>query len=149
MIDGVLIKPLKQIPDERGKVMYMLRRDDPWFDEFGEIYFSIVYPSVIKGWHLHLKMALNYACVSGTIKLVLYDDRENSPTRYDFQEIFLGDSNYCLVHIPPNVWNGFKGIGIQSAIVANCSDIPHNLEEIIRLDPFDPKIPYDWGLKHR
>lgn len=149
MITGVTLHPLAQFPDERGKVMHMLRRDDPWFEEFGEIYFSVVYPSVIKGWHLHLKMTLNYACISGIIKLVLYDDRENSLTRGEFQEIFIGDDNYCLVHVPPNIWNGFKGIGIQSALVANCSDIPHDPNEIIRLDPFDSKILYDWNLKHR
>ena len=85
MIQGVSIHPLKQIPDERGKVMHMLRRDDPWFEKFGEIYFSVVYPGVIKGWHLHKVMVLNYAVVSGAIKLVLYDDRDGSPSKGEVQ----------------------------------------------------------------
>ncbi|MCH7511044.1 MAG: dTDP-4-dehydrorhamnose 3,5-epimerase family protein [Chloroflexi bacterium] len=148
MIEGVHIRPLKQIPDERGKVMHMLRCDDPWFDKFGEIYFSVVYPGVIKGWHLHRRMTLNYAVVSGRIKLVLYDDREGSPTRREVVELFTGEDNYALITIPPGIWNGVKGIGVKPAIVANCSSEPHDPEEIVRLDPFSEEIPYDWTLKH-
>jgi dTDP-4-dehydrorhamnose 3,5-epimerase len=149
MIDGVLVHPLRQIPDERGKVMHMLRADDPHFEQFGEIYFSVVYPNVVKGWHLHQRMTLNYAVVSGMIKLVLYDDRETSPTYRQLQEIYMGESNYVLVRVPPLIWNGFKGVGTAPAIVANCATIPHDPDEISRLDPFDNHIGYDWGLKHR
>lgn len=149
MIDGVLIKPLRQIPDERGKIMHMLRADDTHFEKFGEIYFSVVYPDVIKGWHLHTKMTLNYAVVSGMIKLVLYDDRKESPTKGELQELYVGEDNYVLVKMPPGIYNGFKGIGVKPAIVANCSDIPHDLEEIQRMNPFSKDIPYDWDLKHR
>ncbi len=148
MIQGVQINLLRQIPDERGKVMHMLRCDDPWFEKFGEIYFSVVYPGVVKGWHLHKRMTLNYGVVSGMIKIVLYDDREDSPTRGELQEIFTGEDNYALVTIPPRVWNGFKGIGVTLAIVANCATEPHDPEEIVRMDPFTEKIPYDWGLRH-
>ena len=149
MIDGVLIHLLKQIADERGRVMHMLRCDEPHFEAFGEIYFSTIYPGVIKGWHRHKRMTLNYVVVVGAIKLVLYDERETSPTKGEIQEIFLGSSNYALVRIPPLVWNGFKGIGIGEAIVANCSTIPHDAGEIERKDPFENDIPYDWALKHR
>ncbi|MEE8076412.1 MAG: dTDP-4-dehydrorhamnose 3,5-epimerase family protein [Candidatus Binatia bacterium] len=148
MIQGVSLRPLKQIPDERGKVMQMLRRDDPWFERFGEIYFSLVYPGVVKGWHLHKVMTLNYAVITGRIKLVLYDEREQSPTRGELQEIFSGEDSYCLITVPPNVWNGFKGLGVQPAVVANCSTDPHDPSEIVRLDPFSDRIPYDWNLKH-
>lgn len=149
MIEGVLVKPLRQIPDERGKIMHMMRVDDSHFEKFGEIYFSVVYPDVIKGWHLHTKMTLNYAVVSGMIKLVLYDAREKSLTKGELQELYIGEDNYVLVKIPPGIYNGFKGIGIKPAIVANCSDIPHDPEEIQRKDPFSNDIPYDWELKHR
>ena len=148
MIDGVLVHPLRQIPDERGKIMHMLRCDNPHFEQFGEIYFSVVYPGVVKGWHLHKRMTLNYACIMGMIKLVLYDEREGSLTRGELQELFIGESNYVLVRIPPGVWNGFKGIGAGPAIVANCATQPHDPEEIVRVDPFDSHIPYDWSLKH-
>ena len=148
MIDGVLIKPLRKIPDERGTVMHMMRCDDPDFEKFGEIYFSTVYPGVVKGWHLHKEMTLNYAVVFGIIKLVLYDEREGSATKGEIQEIFLGQDNYCLVKIPPMIWNGFKGIGPTMAIVANLATIPHRLDEIERVAPNDKRIPYNWELKH-
>ena len=149
MIAGVEVRPLKQIADERGKIMHMLRADDPNFEKFGEIYFSVVYPGVIKGWHLHKAMTLNYAVISGMIKLVLYDDRPASPTRGELQELFIGEDNYCLVRIPPGIWNGFKGIGTARAIVANCATLPHDPDEILRMDAFTDKIPYRWDLKHR
>lgn len=148
-IEGVDIKPLRRIPDERGAVFHMMRADDPNFDAFGEIYFSMIYPGAIKGWHLHKEMTLNYAVVAGSIKLVCYDDRPSSKTRGVIQEIFLGELNYSLVTIPPHVWNGFKGVGTERSIVANCATIPHSPDEIERRSPFDPDIPYDWSLKHR
>ena len=94
MIEGVVIQPLRQICDERGKVMHMLRADSELFQGFGEIYFSVVNHGVIKAWHLHRQMTLNYAVVFGMIKLVLYDDRDNSPTRGELLEFFLGPENY-------------------------------------------------------
>ncbi len=149
MIEGVKITPLRQIPDERGKIMHMMRCDSDVFQGFGEIYFSCVYPGAIKGWHIHTEMTLNYAVPHGQIKFVLYDDRSDSSTKGELQEIFMGTDNYCLVTVPKLVWNGFKGIGTEMAIVANCTDIPHTPDEIKRKDPFDPSIPYDWSLKHR
>jgi dTDP-4-dehydrorhamnose 3,5-epimerase len=92
-------------------------------------------------------MTLNYAVIQGMIKLVLYDDRAGSPTKGKLMEVFIGDENYCLVKIPPKIWNGFKGIGSKPAIVANCSTIPHDPDEIERLSPSSDKIPYDWSLK--
>lgn len=148
LIDGVIIKKLDRIPDERGAVYHMMRADDDIFEKFGEIYFSVVYPGVVKGWHIHERMTLNYAVVKGMIKLVLYDDRIGSKTRGNLMEISTGDLNYLLIKIPPHIWNGFKGIGVEPSIVANCSTLPHDPNEIKRLDPKSGKIPYDWGLKN-
>lgn len=148
MIDGIVITPLQQIADERGKIMHMLRADDPHFEQFGEIYFSMVYPGAIKAWHLHTKMTLNYAVLTGMIKLVLYDPRPSSPTKGQIQEIFVGEHNYVRVRIPSGIYNGFKGIGTVPALVANCATIPHDLAEIQRVDPFSKEIPYNWDLRH-
>ncbi len=149
MIEGVKITPLKQIIDERGKVMHMLRNDSPDFEKFGEIYFSCTNPGAIKAWHLHKKMTLNYAVVFGQIKCVFYDDRKDSKTFGEVQELFLSIENYSLITVPPLVWNGFKGIGTTTSIVANCATIPHDPHEIIRKSAFDSSIPYDWGIKHK
>ncbi len=148
MIEGVVITPLRQILDERGKIMHMMRCDAPHFQQFGEIYFSCIHPGAIKAWHIHERMTLNYAVPHGKIKFVLYDDRAGSSTRGEVQEIFLGPENYCLVTVPPLVWNGFKGIGEELSIVANCATLPHDPTEINRRDPFDASIPYEWGIKH-
>jgi len=126
----------------------MLKSSDPWFESFGEIYFSTVYPGVVKGWHIHHRMTLNYCVISGNIKLVLYDDRANSPTHGEINELFIGTENYSLVKIPPLIWNGFKGTGSSPSILANCSSEPHDPNEIERMDPFTNSIPYTWDLKN-
>jgi dTDP-4-dehydrorhamnose 3,5-epimerase len=148
MIEGVTIVPLKKIPDERGTILHMLRRSDPHFLQFGEIYFSTVYRGVVKGWHKHREMTLNYACVFGRIKLVLYDERPDSPTAGERLEVFLGPDHHALVVIPPDVWNGFKGMSDPFAVVANCCTHEHDPTRSTRLDPFQNHIPYDWGLRH-
>ena len=147
-IHDVRVTPLRRIADERGAVFHMLREDSEVFERFGEIYFSTVYPGVVKGWHIHSRMTLNYAVPVGMIKLVLYDDRSDSPTRGAIQELHIGELNYALVTIPPGIWNGFKGEGVVPALVANCATTPHDPDEIDRADPFDNSIPYDWRLRH-
>lgn len=149
MIEGVKIIPLKQIVDERGKVMHMLKCTDKHFEKFGEIYFSTIHPNTIKAWHNHKEMTINYAVIVGNIKLVLYDDRKESKTWSEIQEIFIGQDNYCLVSVPPNVWNGFKAVGNIDAIVANCATIPHDPIEVERLNPTNNNlITYNWDVKN-
>lgn len=149
MIDGVTVVPLQRIPDERGTIYHMLKASDPHFKGFGEIYFSTIYPGVIKGWHRHENMTLNYACIAGRIKLVIYDERDASTTRGQLMELFLGPDNYALVVIPPGLWNGFKAVGMEPAMIADCTDIPHREARSHRLDPIVNHIPYDWSVKHR
>lgn len=144
MIQDVIITKLKQIKDDRGSVMHMLRKDDAVFKEFGEIYFSTIYQNKIKGWHLHKESYLNYACVSGEVKLVLYDERTSSTTKNEYKEIILSPNNYVLVTIPPNVWNGFKGLGEGKSIIANCLTIPHNEKEMVRKSHNDQFFKYNW-----
>jgi dTDP-4-dehydrorhamnose 3,5-epimerase len=130
MIDGVKIIPLRQIVDERGKIMHMLKATDPHFIRFGEIYFSCAWPGTIKAW------------------LVMYDLREKSPTRGELQEVFFGEDNYCLVQMPPGIANGYKAFGDKMVILANCATEPHDPDELIRIDPFTSEIPYDWALRN-
>ena len=147
-IEGVKVISLRRIPDERGTIHHMLRCTDPHFIDFGEIYFSTIYPGIVKGWHKHREMTLNYACIFGRIKVVLYDDRERSPTNGTLMEVFLGPDHYSLLIIPPELWNGFKGMSKPYAIVANCCTHPHDPARSTRLDPFKNHIPYDWEIKH-
>ena len=146
MIEGVVIKDLKIFSDERGKVMHMLRSDDVLFKQFGEVYFSIVNPGAVKGWKKHLKMTQHFAVPIGNIKLVLYDDRENSSTKSKIQEIFIGTENYQLLQIPFLVWYSFKSVSNEFALIANCTDFLYDPKEVINTDPFDKRIPYNWSL---
>lgn len=148
MIDGVVVVPLRQIVDERGKVMHMMKATDPHFRGFGEIYFSCCWPGTVKAWHIHTSMIISNAVVSGRAKLVMYDLRPDSPTAGDLQEVFLGEDNYCLVQVPPGVANGYKAYGDSMVILANCASEPHRPEEMERLPPDTPTIPYDWALRH-
>ena len=140
------IKKKNIITDDRGKILHMLRCDDENFSKFGEIYFSYVNPNKIKAWHIHKKMTLNYTAVYGKIKLVLYDDRKSSETNGLVQEIILSNENHFLISIPPMIWNGFSSADNNIAVLANCSDIPHDKEEITRLPFDDPKFPYKWKI---
>jgi len=147
MIEGVKITELKQIKDRRGKIMHMLRSDDKHFSKFREIYFSFSHPGVVKAWHLHKSMTINYICIIGKIKLVLFDDRVDSLTKNNYMEIYLSTEDYKLITVPPGVWNGFKTLGNESSIIANCSDLPHDPKEMIRKTYNDPYFKYDWKIE--
>lgn len=146
-INGVVIRPLKKIPDERGTIMHGVR-SDTILNEFGEVYFKKLYAGVVNGWHTHESLILNYICISGMVKLVLYDMREGSSTKGNFQEIYFGDDNYCLVHIPPGVANASKGMGQPFSIMCNVASEPHNPSlKYTRIDPHSGEIPYDWARR--
>jgi len=146
-LEGVKIVPLKKIPDERGTIMHGVRADNI-LNPFGEVYFKKLYGGVVNGWHIHEKLVLNYICIEGVIKLVLYDMRENSPTYKNLQEIFFGDDNYCLVHIPPGVASGSKGMTYPYALICNVASEPHDPSlKYKRIDPHSGEIPYDWDRK--
>jgi dTDP-4-dehydrorhamnose 3,5-epimerase len=144
-IEGMRIVPLRRIDDERGSVQLMLKSTDPHFEGFGEIYFSTVLPGVVKAWKLHRRMWANYACVFGRVRVVLYDDRRDSPTAGALAEIELDARDaYALVTIPPRVWHGFQGLDEPQSILANCASEPSDPAELERRPPGDGGIPYVW-----
>jgi len=149
MIEGVKVKPLKVIPDERGRLMEILRVDDEIFQKFGMVYMTTGYPGVVKAWHYHKLQDDHFAVVKGMMKIVLYDDRDGSTTRGEINEFFLGVHNPIMVKIPKGVHHGFKAIGNEEAIVINIPTEPYNREspDEFRLDPHDNDIPYDWDRK--
>ena len=149
MIEGVRIKRLKVIPDERGFLMEMMRDDDEFFQKFGQVYLSVVYPGVVKGWHYHRKQTDHFVFVKGMAKVVLYDSRENSKTRGEVNEFFMGEQNPILLVIPPFVLHGMKGIGTEPAMLVNAPTEPYRYAEPdeFRVDPHKNDIPYDWDRK--
>ena len=149
MIQGVKIKKLKVIPDERGRLMEMLRCDDDFFTKFGQVYMTAAYPGVVKGWHYHKIQEDNMIIIKGMMKVVLYDDRSNSKTYKEVNEFFVGEHNPALIHIPIGVLHGFKCISETEAICINIPTEPYNYEkpDEYRIDPHSKEIPYDWTRK--
>ncbi len=149
MIEGVKVKKLKVIPDERGRLMEMLRVDDEVFEKFGQVYMTTTYPNVVKAWHFHKEQADNIVCVHGTIKLVLYDQRDNSPTFKSVSESYLGIHNPLLIHIPLNVCHGWMCVSQEEAIIINIPTEVYDYKnpDERRIDPHDNDIPYDWKRK--
>lgn len=147
MIEGVILTDLKIIGDERGEIRHFMRCDKPPFEKFGEVYFSMVYPDVVKAWHVHKKMTLNYVCVIGLIEIGLFDGRIESDTHLEADKIRLADHGvgYKLLTIPPGVWNGFRApVGwAEPVLIANCATLPHDPDEIERY-PLE-EVKYDWG----
>lgn len=149
MIEGVVVKQLKLIPDERGRLMEMMRCDEDIFTKFGQVYMTTTYPQVVKAWHYHKKQDDHIVCVKGMLKLVLFDDREASSTRGTVQEFFIGDYNAALVKVPKMVYHGWKCISLDEAIVINVPTEPYNpgKPDEYRVDPHNNNIPYRWVRK--
>lgn len=149
LIDGVKVKKLRVIPDERGRLTEMLRNDDEYFIKFGQLYLTTGYPGVVKGWHYHKKQIDNFIAVKGMMKVVLYDGRENSPTRGEINEFFMGEQNMIIVQIPTYVLHGFKTVSETEAILVNCPTEVYNYNDPdeFRVDPHDNDVPYDWTRK--
>jgi dTDP-4-dehydrorhamnose 3,5-epimerase len=149
MINGVKIKVLKVIPDERGRLMEMLRSDDEIFIRFGQLYMTTAYPEAVKAWHYHKRQVDNFVVVKGMMKVVLYDGRENSSTFREIDEFFMGEHNPILLQIPAYVYHGFKCISESEAVVINCPTEAYlydNPDEY-RVLPHGGEIPYDWARK--
>lgn len=149
LIEGVKVKPLRVIPDERGRLMEILRSDDELFERFGQVYLTTAYPGVVKAWHYHRKQDDHMVVVRGMMKIALYDNRDGSPTKGELNEFFMGDHNPILLKIPKMVYHGFKCISETEAMVVNVPTEVYNYQEPdeFRLDPHAGGIPYDWSRR--
>lgn len=146
MIDGVKVKKLKVIPDDRGRLMEILRVDDPIFQKFGQVYMTTAYPGVVKAWHYHKKQTDNFTCIRGRMRLGLYDAREKSPTFGKVEEYLISLEDPMLVQIPPDVYHGFKCVSDEEAVVINTVTRPYDPKDPdeYRVDAYDNEIPFDW-----
>ena len=146
MIKDVKIKKLKIIPDDRGRLMEILRSDDEMFIKFGQVYMTTASPGIVKGWHWHKIQYDSFTCISGKMLLALYDKRENSPTIGELMEFEIGLDNPMVVQIPPGVCHGFKCISDKEAVVINTVTEPYNYKnpDEYRIDAYDNDIGYNW-----
>ena len=146
MIEGVEVKKLKVILDDRGRLMEILRADDDIFRKFGQVYMTTAFPGVVKAWHYHRLQSDNFTCVNGKMKLVLYDARKKSKTYGEINDFLISLENPLLVQIPPLIYHGFKCVGNTEAIVINTVTEPydHKNPDEYRVDAYDNDIPYNW-----
>ena len=145
MIQGVRIKDVQPILNPQGGILHMVRADEKeLFTQFGEVYLSITNPGVVKGWHRHVDMTNIHSCIVGTLKLVLFDGRENSPTFGEIVEVVYGEGQHKVVRIPPGVTYGWKNIGDKPAILANCASHVHDPSKSVKIDLSSGEIPYGW-----
>ncbi len=149
MIEGVAIKHLRVIPDERGFLMEILRNDDEIFEAFGQVYMTTAYPGVVKGWHYHKQQTDHMTVLKGMAKIVLCDMRQDSPTHGEIMELFVGDKNPVLIKIPTGVAHGMKGIGTEVAYMLNVPTRAYDYDkpDEYRIPPDGGEIPYDWSRK--
>lgn len=134
LIHGVKIKNLKAIHDDRGFLMEMLRNDDGIFEKFGQVYMTGVKYGVAKGFHYHKMQTDHFSCVYGTALVVLYDARENSPTKGVVNEFILGapgsdKGQEILVKIPIGVFHGFTAYECDEARIVNVPTKEYNYKE--------------------
>jgi dTDP-4-dehydrorhamnose 3,5-epimerase len=148
MIKGVSVKKLKVIPDDRGRLMEILRSDDKAFKKFGQVYMTTARPGVVKAWHWHARQEDNFTCVHGKMRLALYDGRKDSRTYKEVNEFIISLDDPMLVTIPKMVYHGFKCISDCEAIVINTITLPYNCKkpDEYRIDPYDNDIKYDWRI---
>lgn len=141
-IKDIQVTPLQQIFHPQGDVFHVLKKSDPGFINFGEVYISKIYYGEIKSWKKHQKMSLNLIVPIGEIKFVFFDDRDGSQSKNNFQVITLSPKNYLRITVPPQIWVAFKGLSEGNNLLLNIADIEHDPSEIIRLDL--DSIKFDW-----
>ena len=148
MIHGVRTEDLSFICDERGRLMVILRSDDPLFQRFGQVYLTTTYPGVVKAWHLHHIQTDLVSCIRGEIQLVLFDARHDSPTRGEVAEFATGEGHPLLISIPPGIYHGWKCVSEEEAFIVNVPTEPYRngQPDEYRLPPDTAEIPYRWVL---
>ncbi len=149
VIDGVAVRHAKVLPDQRGRLGEIMRADDPWFEKFGQVYFTTTYPGVVKAWHYHNKQTDHFYVIKGTVKVALYDNRKTSPTHAEVNEIYLGEHNPGLIKIPPGVMHGWMCVSKSEAYIVNLVSEMYDYKnpDEFRTPPHDNHIPYEWARK--
>ncbi|MHC4388924.1 MAG: polysaccharide biosynthesis C-terminal domain-containing protein [Planctomycetota bacterium] len=149
LIDGVAVRRAKVIPDERGRLGEIMRSDDPWFEKFGQVYFTSTYPGVVKAWHYHKKQTDHFYVIKGTVKISLYDQRKGSSTEGVVNELYLGEHSPGLVRVPPGIVHGWMCVSEAEAYIVNVVSEVYDYSEPdeFRIDPHENDIPYQWARK--
>jgi dTDP-4-dehydrorhamnose 3,5-epimerase len=126
---GLVITPLKVIPNPKGDIYHALKRSESSFKGFGEAYFSSVYKNEIKGWNRHKTMTLNLIVPSGEVTFVIFQEPSSSVQKEMFYCTTLSIKNYKRLTVPPGLWVAFRGEGEGLNLILNLADMEHDPEE--------------------
>lgn len=135
-VDQIIVTPLKRVLVAGGDVLHAMKRSDPGFVDFGEVYFSQIEQGAVKAWKRHLRMTLNLVVPVGAVQFVFMDDE--GATR----EEVVGADRYVRLTVPPGLWFGFKGLVSPCSLLLNVADIPHDPSEIERKEM--GAFKFDW-----
>jgi dTDP-4-dehydrorhamnose 3,5-epimerase len=144
-IHGVEIKQLQTNTDSRGFFRELIRVTDPFFPEgFAQWSHSLMEKNVVKAWHFHHRQVDWWYVAIGTIQVVLYDLREQSPTYHQKMVFNLGEKEPGVVRIPPGVAHGLKVLTPEAHLFYITSHTYDPGDE--GRYPFDSDlIPHLWG----
>ena len=144
-IQDVTIVSSKLVTNERGFLREITRHDQPGFFPIGQLYQTCTRQGVVKAWYKHRTQTDGIFVQAGSMKMVLCDDRDGSPTKGVVQEILIDEKAPALVRIPPGLWHGFKSMSGDLLLLhfnSHAFDFGTPDEERI---PFDSaRIPYQW-----
>ncbi|MDA2928783.1 dTDP-4-dehydrorhamnose 3,5-epimerase family protein [Acidobacteria bacterium AH-259-O06] len=145
MIEGTVLVDLVTHTDERGFFREIIRVTDEFFAEgFGQWSHSLVYPGVIKAWHIHKKQIDWWYVCNGLLKVALHDTRPDSPTYRETMEFLMGDDQPArLLRIPPGVAHGCKCLNGPANLFYVTSKV-YDPDDEGRIAHDDAAIGYDW-----
>ncbi len=150
-IHDVVVKALVTHSDDRGYFREVLREDDQLLRHFGQSSVTKTYPGVIKAFHWHTQQDDVWYVVDGMARVVLYDQRPESPTCGVTQVVYAGEDNPVVILIPAGVAHGYQVLGNKPVIlfyhVTAAYDPRHPDEQRIAFD--DPGIGFDWSIRNR
>lgn len=138
MIEGVKVKELVRHEDYRGYFQEIFRTDDGLVDKIAQVSLSITKPGIIKAFHWHKYQDDCFYVLSGKIRLVLYDAREDSKTKGQLQDFVLGDPHNQIVLIPARVLHGYKVLGEKEAALIYATNNAYNSN-----NPDEGRVPFD------
>lgn len=131
------LSALRQISVVGGDVYHVLKKSDPTYVDFGEVYISFVDANSVKAWKCHSRMTVNLVVPIGKVRFVLR-------TEEGFVSIELGEQSYQRLTIRPGIWFGFQGIANEKSVVLNIADIEHDEEEVERCNV--SQFSFDWTI---
>ena len=121
IIDGVIVRQLPKYLDERGWLCELYRHDELYQEIHPRMaYVSVTNPGVSRGPHAHMEQTDIFCFIGpGNFKVILWDNREESPSYRVRQVIFAGQDAPKMVVVPPGVVHGYKSIGPGPGMVFN------------------------------